>query len=739
MKQNLIRRFSTVEVVLHAVQLFIYLILFISGLILLFQRIFETEKIDLSLLSDMHRLGGLVLVGVITQTVIISIFSENFRSLWKTLFQSFKWSFNDFIWLIKMPFHVFNTKISLPPSDRLNPGQKLHLLTIFFLLIIFSVTGLLIILRPGLIGLWVIHSICFVPALLFLLLHMFLSLINPHTRKALKGMVTGFVPVKYANEHHPLWQKIEKSGGHVKHISLIAIVVTSLIFSGLISAVVWHLGFNKIKLQVKKVVNNKGRQVILPGMLASVHAEEPEARECSACHNYFNSPESEKCLKCHKEIRTIIDNKQGYHGTFNRDCHVCHHEHKGVDANIIPLKEKKFNHSRARYTLYGKHINLDCKKCHYKRDIKNNKKIRMKYISLKFENCVDCHQNPHSEIDNNSNCLTCHTMQGWLQKELIFNHNMDSKYTIQGKHLTLSCEKCHVKSEQKGVLTKFKLKNIGNKCKDCHEDNHNNQFKNDCESCHSDMGWSKPLLIDFHGPNSQYPLKGKHNKVKCSDCHKLPNENSRPGEAKFASLPQKCLSCHNDPHKDKLSHSCDICHREEGWKGKNLLFEHNNNSDFKLDNVHINITCSGCHHTNQNNVTKYKSIPKTCDGCHNDMVNYTNGQLLNRERKADPHAKRVTCIECHSADEASQQPYKYAQKCKSCHNPHYFDLYFDWQKALARNLEASLQLLKNSKENNKTESSEIEKEITLMRKIGFHNITLADELFHELMGKHNKE
>ena len=731
MKSALVRRFTKVEVAYHAIQLILYLILFISGGALLLQRIFETEKINFNTLSNIHKLTGIVLIAFILQTILLTVFATNYRSLWKTFLEAFRWNFRDMVWLIKITFHSFNPKVTIPPSGRFNAGQKMHLLVILSVLFVSSSTGLFMILIPGALGMWIAHVACFVPALLFLGIHLFLSLINPPTSKALKGIITGYVPLDYARNHHSLWQNSEEPTIHSSHVSRLAIILTIFGVAAVVVSGVWYIGFDKVKSQIDKVAGNNGREVILPGMLVSGHAEEPDAKHCTACHNFLNSPPSQKCLKCHEKIQIVMDNHLGYHGTLNGECRICHSEHKGLTANIFSLDSNAFNHENARFPLLGKHRDLDCEKCHGVPD-KNTKRIEVKYIGLAFETCIQCHKNPHPNIKDNNDCLSCHTMRGWSKEQLVFDHNQDSQYKLEGKHVEVSCKKCHLTSTDDNEVISVKLIDIGRECVDCHDDIHKGQFEKQCQSCHLSDGWKAPWLAEFHGADSSYPLKGAHNRVKCVDCHKLPGKDVKLAYAKFLGLSSKCYSCHEDPHKGQITLSCEICHQELGWKEKDLIFVHNQHSSYKLDNLHALISCSSCHLQDKGKVIQYRPLPHECGLCHTDIVYFMAGKSSIGEGVSSPHANRVSCIDCHMVDLSRQPPYLYARKCVSCHNPRYYDLYFDWEKSMGLGIEIAVKITKSLNKNHNNEKEILSNKIKIIRKIGFHNIQMSKKLIDEV-------
>jgi len=654
LKPHSVRRFTAVEIVYHTIQLVLYLILLVSGGMVLLQRLFGVAIADLAVTVNIHRVTGFVLIAFIVQIIVISIFSENFRPLWETFADAFRWFYRDIVWLIKMSGHTFDSRVKLPPSGRFNPGQKLHLLVIYSLLLVYATTGLAMIFVPGALGPWVAHTICFAPSALFLAIHLFLSVVNPPTRKAIKGVVTGYVPLDYAQEHHPLWQKSADPVSHTSHVSLSAVMLATLASAAIVAGATWYVGFDRVKLKIIHIAHNNAREAFLPGMLISAHAKEPDAKQCTSCHDYLNSPPASKCLKCHQEILAVINNNQGYHGTLTGPCRTCHAEHKGLRADITSLDIKVFNHDKTRYALEGKHRGLECKSCH-KQLNKNNEPTKTKFIGIAFETCMDCHQNPHLDTKDNHDCLSCHNMDGWTRKQLFFDHVRNCKYKLKGEHIAISCEKCHITTYKENGVKEVKLINIGSACKDCHKDVHDGQMNN----------------------------------------------------------------------------ACDVCHSENGWKGRHLLFDHNQHSSSKLDALHARVSCNLCHLPDKDKIVRYTPLPRQCDTCHTDIVDFMNGNLPDGNAGADPHAGRVACVDCHTTDVAKQLPHQYAEKCEDCHNPRYYGLYFDWEKSIARGMKSRLSLIKSLEENDNGQRERITAKVNVAEKIGFHNIQLSKRLLED--------
>jgi hypothetical protein len=92
--------------------------------------------------------------------------------------------------------------------------------------------------------------------------------------------------------------------------------------------------------------------------------------------------------------------------------------------------------------------------------------------------------------------------------------------------------------------------------------------------------------------------------VPCEECH-ISND------YKKASI--ECNSCHkhDDIHKGKLGTDCQSCHNPNGWAV--WRFDHNLQSQFKLDGAHKKVHCHSCHIAA---VSKVDSKPRSCIACH---------------------------------------------------------------------------------------------------------------------------
>ncbi|MEZ5102746.1 MAG: cytochrome b/b6 domain-containing protein [Thermoleophilia bacterium] len=97
-----------------------------------------------------------------------------------------------------------------PAAPRFNRGQKTHATIQAALAVLVSLTGALIWLGERHTGLRVggavaLHDVLALATLALLLGHLYLAVLHPATRHALRGMTRGEVDAAWAREQHPAW------------------------------------------------------------------------------------------------------------------------------------------------------------------------------------------------------------------------------------------------------------------------------------------------------------------------------------------------------------------------------------------------------------------------------------------------------------------------------------------------------------------------------------------------------
>lgn len=307
---------------------------------------------------------------------------------------------------------------------------------------------------------------------------------------------------------------------------------------------------------------------------------------CDSCHagqRYKNTPD--KCYDCH----ALND---AHAGTYGKKCNSCHTPEK--------WKQVKFNHDKeTHFPLRGKHKKATCASCH-----KDNI-----YKELASE-CSSCHLNDDVHKGRNGKkCNNCHTPDKW--KTTTFNHDKDTKFRLNGRHSKLDCIACHRDNAYKDKLE--------SKCISCHQadDVHKGKQGESCDRCHNEKKWTDNIRFDHD--LGKFPLIGQHAAVACEECHQ---------DAVFKNAPVDCNACHkaNDVHKQTLTTACGKCHTPNSWAL--WEFDHNKQTEFKLDGGHVGLTCMACHRV----ALELSATPRLCHSCHKGDDVHRGGFGQNCER-----------------------------------------------------------------------------------------------------------
>ena len=212
MSEEKVQRFTGIQIALHWCQALLYLTLLVTGGAILLRRLTGIVTPPGSFLPIIHRLVGVGLLVVLAQMLIAAAVTRRLHVLGRDIFEWFLLYPRDVLWLIKAPLSVFIPGLRMPAAGRYNAGQKLHGAFVSLAVTTFIVTGMAMMIVPGVLISWVIHASLFGVAVVFLCLHLFMTLINPATRRAIGGMFTGFVPRHYAESHHPMWIDSSSAG-----------------------------------------------------------------------------------------------------------------------------------------------------------------------------------------------------------------------------------------------------------------------------------------------------------------------------------------------------------------------------------------------------------------------------------------------------------------------------------------------------------------------------------------------
>ena len=154
---------------------------------------------------------------------------------------------------------------------------------------------------------------------------------------------------------------------------------------------------------------------------------------CKQCHVPGNDGKPmyvglkfERCASCHNDP---------HRGEFRQGCESCHSTSTWKRSNFVA----EFDHSKTKYPLNGKHLEVSCLACHRGGDFKT---------AVAHNDCRDCHKpDPHNgqfvARADGGRCESCHSVAGFKPaRYTVADHKMTS-FELQGRHAELQCAKCH--------------------------------------------------------------------------------------------------------------------------------------------------------------------------------------------------------------------------------------------------------------------------------------------------------
>ncbi len=329
------------------------------------------------------------------------------------------------------------------------------------------------------------------------------------------------------------------------------------------------------------------------------------------------------CISCHRDPHA---------GQFDRNCASCHNTTAWTPA-------QNFDHAKTRFPLTGKHVQVECSKCHQSMAMRKQG-MPVDMSTPAFTDCAPCHRTPHSSGFRGGECRTCHTPSGWNDAiSRPFDHTV-TRYALTGMHARLRCEQCHRETGKKNFSEAFLLPH--DRCIDCHADKHEGAFlaryKNDCSRCHTVQGYIPSTFTPADHQRGRFTLTGAHMAVPCGACHR-PSEHAA---MVFRFTDIRCEACHRDVHRGEFassmkSASCGACHSTARWSVAS--FDHST-TRFPLEGKHAGLLCADCHHEQNGTPSKtvnFAALSTECQACHRD---------IHRDQFAENGSTR--CNKCHT-------------------------------------------------------------------------------------------
>ncbi len=621
------RRFNNPELLLHWVNAIPFLLLLLTGGIMLGSRFSHLDRQMFAWAVTLHKVCAFAWLGAMPLSV-----SARFKPHWANIRSFFIWGAKDAAWMIQSVRSLYNKSAAVPPAGRFNTGQKINACLVMLYYFGFGATGLLMFAKGTILFPWYVHTMLFISALGSVGGHLYLALLNPSTRIAIAGIFHGWAPMKYVEHHHALSLPESMHAHATKPVSVRSIAgeimvskleITLLVITLLVGAVlvagagIFVFGQGRMAT-AKKQFAKSFADVIQPSQLTTKHRLGPTAESCTKCHQFTGEIPNQKCEQCHLDVKARRTQHLGYHGTLKGDCRLCHREHREHTAPLVPLDQAKFNHNEALFKLVGKHSEVKCDACH--KDTRKPDTPGIYYLGLKHEKCADCHRDQHNG-QFVAACETCHTPAGWTGANLKFHHKTGSNFPLLGLHAALDCRKCHQPPEPGLPLGSAKFKGLSRECAGCHKDPHRQQFATRCADCHTPTGWGRKDIKFAHDRDSKFPLVAKHALVACVKCHQPAQSGDPLGRAQFRGLKTECADCHQDPHRGQFARDCTKCHTTPAtWKVAAPKFEHDRDTKFVLLGKHASVRCASCHKPRPENAplasARFRELETACAKCH---------------------------------------------------------------------------------------------------------------------------
>lgn len=417
--------------------------------------------------------------------------------------------------------------------------------------------------------------------------------------------------------------------------------------------------------------------------------------DCDRCHDprLVVDPGVKELLAKQPERRTLLGAPQAcaachfdeHRAQLGPECQRCHGEESWKPA-------PRFDHARTAYPLDGKHVKVECAKCHR---IEEEAEARaagpgmtppvkaqafVRYRPVAFRSCLDCHKDPH-QGRLGADCASCHTTADWKvihgqAGQRAFHEK--TRYPLRGAHAAVRCEACH--GPWPGEKARFKDMAFA-RCTDCHLDAHVGQLQlaggaaarpraaavdpaaanATCDRCHGLEGWLPVRFEEADHQRLEYRLEGAHRVVACARCHpqdpklasRVPaaaaqrlEHQRRPLKVSLARLDvpkaSDCRTCHKDPHAGQLEArqkeaGCGACHGVESFR--KVRFDHDKDARFPLAGKHAKVACAACHRPGADGVVRYRPLELACASCHADVH---AGQFAVKGKGTD-------CARCHEA------------------------------------------------------------------------------------------
>jgi len=352
------------------------------------------------------------------------------------------------------------------------------------------------------------------------------------------------------------------------------------------------------------------------------------------------------CTACHGDPH-VGQFEDGPHAA--QGCLACH-----AREHFTPSTFGVEAHAANAFSLEASHAGVACTLCHEPAET-----IEQRQFAGTPQECSACHSDAHrgafEAFENDEGCARCHQPTEFREYDAgAFEHGDWTAFRLEGAHARADCESCHPRArraDEHGRTFGFAAEHFpgpSERCDTCHADVHAGRFerpelpltiagRTDCARCHDQESFAAAAESPFdHALWTGYPMADFHAEVACSDCH-LPRATPDALGRTFGTAPKRCADCHEDPHVAQFAiegaTDCARCHQDAGG----LLFDHQRDSRFALDERHAALECASCHVPwplpGGGEAVRYKPLGTECVDCHDP-------EFLERAERSTPKRKK---------------------------------------------------------------------------------------------------
>ncbi|HBH61838.1 MAG TPA: hypothetical protein DDX85_08895 [Nitrospiraceae bacterium] len=200
-----ILRFRKAERLVHWALAIPFLVCFGTALVLVFYYNPDPLRPYRVAFSWIHRVSGICLI--ILPMIAIIKSRGDFRIYFYNIRQAWVWSYDDLKWLFLMGLAAVNKKIKLPEQGKFNAAEKLNFMKLMSTYPLYILTGLIIWMTNAAFLSWAVHFIMALIATPLVIGHLYMAMINPESRKGLRGMISGVVDRQWAKHHYGKWYR----------------------------------------------------------------------------------------------------------------------------------------------------------------------------------------------------------------------------------------------------------------------------------------------------------------------------------------------------------------------------------------------------------------------------------------------------------------------------------------------------------------------------------------------------